>query len=154
MKAKYLRRLINLWPPLLFAGIRATYISEDFRRVDVVLKLRWYNRNYVGTAFGGSLFAMTDPWYMLMLLHNLGRDYYIWDKKADIEFIAPGRAEVTAHFYLDETTLDTINRHTATGEKFLPSFIIDVVDKDKQLIARVERTLYVRKKPTVREKSS
>src|SRR5690606_3003950 len=126
------RRLVNLWPPLLFAGIQVTHISEDFRRVDVALKLRWYNRNNVGTQFGGSLFSMTDPWYMLMLMHNLGSDYYVWDKQADIEFIAPGRGKVSAHFHLDDEALARIRANTANGEKYLPCFTIDVVDGDHQ----------------------
>lgn len=150
MKAGTFRRLANLWPPLFFAGIHATRISEDYRRVDVAMKLRWYNRNYVGTQFGGSLFAMTDPWYMLMLMHNLGRDYFVWDKQAEIEFIAPGRGEVTAHFCLDDELIHTIRTYTSNGDKYLPRFTIDIIDADHQLVARVERTLYVRKKPAAR----
>jgi acyl-coenzyme A thioesterase PaaI-like protein len=150
MKAGTLRFFINLWPPLFFAGIRASSISEDFRTANVELKLRWYNRNYVGTQFGGSLFSMTDPWYMVMLMHNLGRDYFVWDKHADIEFIAPGRGHVSAHFHLDDETIASIRANTAEGQKYLPQFIIDIVDADKQLVARVKRTLYVRKKPAAR----
>lgn len=150
MKANVFRHLVNLWPPLFFAGIHATHISIDYRRVDVAMKLRWYNRNYVGTQFGGSLFAMTDPWYMLMLMHNLGRDYFVWDKRADIEFVAPGRGTVSAHFHLDDETLAHIRANTAEGEKYLPCFTIDILDSDHQLVARVQRTLYVRKKPAAR----
>jgi acyl-coenzyme A thioesterase PaaI-like protein len=150
MKASTLRRFVNFWPPLLFAGIRATHISDDFRRIDVALTLRWYNRNYVGTQFGGSLFSMTDPWYVLMLMQTLGRDYFVWDKQADIEFITPGRGQVTAHFYLDDVVVAEILEHTAGGEKYFPRFSIDIVDADHQLVAKVERTLYVRKKPAAR----
>lgn len=150
MKAGTFRRLVNLWPPLFFAGIHATHISNDYRRIDVAMKLRWYNRNYVGTQFGGSLFAMTDPWYMLMLMHNLGRDYFVWDKQADIEFVAPGRGRVSAHFHLEDETLALIRAKTADGEKYLPCFTIDILDSDHQLVARVQRTLYVRKKPAAR----
>ncbi len=150
MKATTFRRLVNLWPPMLFTGIRATRISDDFREIDVCLKLRWYNRNYVGTQFGGSLFAMTDPWYMLMLMHNLGEDYYVWDKQADIDFIAPGRTQVTAHFHLDDTILQEIHERTADGQKFLPRFTVSILDAEQNLVARVERQIYVRKKPRAR----
>lgn len=150
MKASTLRRFVNFWPPLLFAGIRATHISDDFRRIDVALTLRWYNRNYVGTQFSGSLFSMTDPWYVLMLMQTLGRDYFVWDKQADIEFITPGRGQVTAHFYLDDVVVAEILEHTAGGEKYFPRFSIDIVDADHQLVAKVERRLYVRKKPAAR----
>lgn len=150
MKANTLRRLINLWPPFLFTGIHATRISPDYREVDCQLSLRWYNRNYVGTHFGGSLFAMTDPWYMLMLMPLLGRDYFVWDQQAGIEFIAPGRGKVTARFRIDDATLAEIRERTANGEKYLPQFVIDIVDEQNELIARITKTLYVRKKPTKR----
>jgi len=150
LKANTLRRLINLWPPFLFTGIHATRISPDYREVDCQLSLRWYNRNYVGTHFGGSLFAMTDPWYMLMLMPLLGRDYFVWDQQAGIEFIAPGRGKVTARFRIDDATLAEIRERTANGEKYLPQFVIDIVDEQNELIARITKTLYVRKKPTKR----
>ncbi len=146
MKSSWIRRFINLWPPFLFAGIRVTHISSDYRSVDIELRSRWFNRNYVGTHFGGSLFAMTDASYMVMLIQNLGREYYVWDQRATIEFVSPGRGTVRAHFHLDEATLQRIREHTASGEKYLPEFRIDIVNAEGQLVARVDRTLYVRKK--------
>ena len=150
MKIAFLRFLINHWPPYLFSGIRATRISADFRSADVELRERWYNRNYVGTHFGGSLFAMTDAWYMIMLIRNLGRDYYVWDKSASIEYVSPGRGTVRAQFQLDEMVLDDIRARTAGGEKYLPEFTVDILNADDQLVARVVRTLYVRKKQSAR----
>ena len=147
MKASVMRRLINLWPPFLFSGIACTRLSADYREADVRLRMRWYNRNYVGTHFGGSLFAMTDPWYMLLLLKRLGSDYRVWDRHAAIEFIAPGRGTVRAQFRLDDATLDEIVEKTAGGEKYLPEFTINVVDERGELVARVRKTLYVRRKP-------
>ncbi|MFC4157845.1 DUF4442 domain-containing protein [Chitinimonas lacunae] len=150
MKASTLRRLINLWPPFLFTGIRAERISSDYREVEVVLNLRWYNRNYVGTHFGGSLFAMTDPWYMLMLMQRLGRDYYVWDREASIEFLAPGRGRVRARFQISDEQLADIRQQTASGEKYLPRFGIDILDQQNQVVARVSKTLYIRRKPDAR----
>ncbi len=91
MKANHLRRLLNVYPPFLGAGIYIKRIAMDYREVDVEMKLRWYNRNYVSTHFGGSLYAMTDPFYMLMLINILGEGYAVWDKAAHIDFVSPGR---------------------------------------------------------------
>ncbi|MBM3114218.1 DUF4442 domain-containing protein [Jeongeupia naejangsanensis] len=154
MKASTLRRLINWWPPFLLTGIHATRITADFHEVDVELRLRWYNRNYVGTHFGGSLFAMTDAWYMLMLMHTLGRDYYVWDQSASIDFLAPGRGVVTARFRLDQAMLDDIRARTEGGEKHLPQFNVEIVDANGEIVAKVHKTLYVRKKPKAREPQS
>lgn len=144
------RRLMNGWPPFLGAGIRVQRIAPDWREIDVRMRLRWYNRNYVRSHFGGSLYAMTDPFYMLMLMHNLGRDYIVWDKSAAVEYMAPGKGTVWAHFRLSEDMLDDIRRHTADGDKYLPEFSIDVVGETDEVIARVRRTIYVRLKPRLR----
>ncbi|PHV09757.1 DUF4442 domain-containing protein [Chitinimonas sp. BJB300] len=147
MKSRTFRWLINLWPPFLLTGVHATRVSTDYRTAEVSLKLHWYNRNYVGTHFGGSLFVMTDPWYMLMLMQILGRDYYVWDQSASIDFVAPGRGTVRAKFEIDEAILTEIQARTADGEKYLPQFNINIVDDKEQLVAQVRKTIYIRKKP-------
>lgn len=147
MNWKWARRLVNFWPPLFFAGIRARHISADYREIEVRLKLRPHTRNMVGTQFGGSLFAMTDPWYMMMLSYNLGPDYFVWDKSAHIDFLAPGRTEVTAHFHIDDAILSEIRERTVGGHKYLPEFTVTIRDREGQPVARVRRTLYVRAKP-------
>ena len=146
MRASVFRRLMNLWPPFFFTGIRCTHLAEDYRSAEVELRLRWYNRNYVGVQFGGSLFAMTDPFYMLMLVHALGRDHVVWDKAAAIDFVAPGRGTVRAHFRLDDARLAEIRAEAASGAKVLPTFRVEVTDAAGGLVATVDRTLYVRRK--------
>ncbi|WP_172203695.1 MULTISPECIES: DUF4442 domain-containing protein [unclassified Niveibacterium] len=146
MKATTFRRLINLWPPFFFAGIRAKRISDDFREADVALKLHWYNRNYVGSHFGGNLFSMTDPWFMLMLLQVLGPKYLVWDRAATIEFVTPGRGTVTARFRLDDAQIADVIDKTANGDKYLPTFHVDILDAQGQLVAKVTKTVYIRLK--------
>ncbi|MEW9899533.1 DUF4442 domain-containing protein [Chitinivorax sp. PXF-14] len=147
MSPRLMKTLINLWGPFLGAGVKVEKISADYREVVVALKQRWYNRNYVGTHFGGSLFAMTDPFYMLMLMQLLGRDYFVWDKSASIEFISPGRGTVRAHFELNDNILSEIREQTAGGEKYLPELPINIVNDAGELVARVTKTLYIKRKP-------
>ena len=150
-KARLLRWVMTLYPPYLGAGISVQHMSADFRHVKVRMGLGWYNRNYVGTQFGGSLYSMVDPFYMLMLMENLGHRYIVWDKAADIDFISPGKGPVFARFRIDETLLDEIRRQTADGEKYLPQLQVDIHDGAGTLVARVEKTLYVRLKPQARQ---
>jgi acyl-coenzyme A thioesterase PaaI-like protein len=141
-----LRRWINLWPPFLGAGIRVKHIAPDMKAVDVEMKLRWWNANYVGTHFGGSLFAMTDAFYMLMLMANLGRDYIVWDKAASIRYRKPGRGTVRAEFRLTDAQLDDIREKLKSLPKYEPTFKVEVKDEQGTVIAEVEKLLYVRKK--------
>lgn len=136
----------NLYPPFLGAGIKVEEISEDRRYLRVSLKLRFYNRNYVGTQFGGSIYSMTDPHYMYLLLNNLGPEYVVWDRGAQITFVKPGKSHLTAEFRIDDSLLELVKQKTATGEKYIFDLPVRVCDKDGQTIAEISKTLYVRKK--------
>jgi len=146
-----MRRILNLWPPFLFCGIRVLEIADDWRHARVVLRKRWYNRNAFGTQYGGNLFSMTDPFWAVLVLHCLGRDYIVWDKAADIEFVAPGREDVYAEFRIDAAMLDDLRAATAGGEKALRWYETPITTAGGDVVARVRKQLYVRKK---REASS
>ena len=150
MKASTFRLGLNLWPPFLFAGIHVTTISADYRHIRVELRQRPRNVNYVRTHFGGSLFAMTDPFWMLALMQNLGRDYYVWDKAGEIEFIKPGKDVVATEFRLDPATLDEVRAATANGEKHLRWFENEIIDAQGEVVARVRKQVYMRLKPEAR----
>ncbi|MBY4678733.1 DUF4442 domain-containing protein [Marinobacterium arenosum] len=141
---RLMKFLLNIYGPYLGAGVKTDYISADWREARVSMKLRWYNRNVVGTHFGGSLYSMVDPQLMLMLMQLLGKEYVVWDKSAAIEFVRPGRGTVRALIQLDDRQLEEIRSRTANGEKYLPSFEVQVVDQRGELVARVDKVLYVR----------
>jgi len=145
---RHLRRWMNLWPPFLGAGIRVTRLDPDWRAVDVEMKLRFWNRNYVGTHYGGSLYSMTDPFYMLMLIENLGSDYIVWDKSANIRFRRPGRGRVTAQFRVTHEQIDDIRRQLESAEKLEPTFTVEVKDDSGEMIAIVEKIVQIRRKQT------
>jgi acyl-coenzyme A thioesterase PaaI-like protein len=150
LSPRVLRWAMNLWPPLAGAGIRVRSIAPDFREFVVEMPLRRYNRNAFGTHFGGSLYAMTDPFFVLMLSHNLGPDYVVWDRSACVDFIATGRSRVRAVLRLRDEDLRSIRSMTANGSKHLHLFHADVVDAEDLLVARVEKLVYVRRRRIVK----
>ena len=147
MRASTFRRLLNLWPPFLFSGIRLLSLDDDYTEARVVLRLRPWNRNYVRTQFGGSLFAMADPFWMLLILHHLGNDHFVWDKAGTIDFVAPGREDVYAHFKIDQDVLNELRTAAAGGEKVLRWFEVSIKTAAGEVVAVVRKQLYVRLKP-------
>ena len=140
-----------MWPPLLFSGVRIKHIANDFKAVRVQLNLRWYNRNYVGTQFGGSLYSMTDPFYMLMLMKNLGPRYYVWDYDAEIAFKQPATGAVYADFSLTQPVIESVVQRTASGDKHVQFFDIEVrLVSTHEVVAHVKKGVYVRLKPPFR----
>lgn len=141
-----MRRAFGLFGPYMGAGVKVDYIAEDFSEARVSMSLRWYNTNYVGTHFGGSLYSMTDPFFMLLLMNRLGGDYIVWDKAAYIDFVRPGKGKVSAHFQLTDAMLEDVRQQTASGEKYLPVWPVEVINTQGEVVARMEKTLYIRRK--------
>jgi acyl-coenzyme A thioesterase PaaI-like protein len=139
-------RLLRLYPPYLGAGVRVTRVDADLSRVDVEMPLTAWNRNYVGTHFGGSLYSMCDPFLMMMLMARLGPGYVVWDRAASIDFVRPGRGTVSASFELDAARVEEIRRAADEGGKILPRFEVVVRGADGEPVARIEKTLYVRRR--------
>ena len=143
---RHMRMLLNIWPPFLGAGIRVRRLGPGWKEIDVEMKLRWWNRNYVGTHYGGSLYSMVDPFFMLMLIENLGKDYLVWDKSASIRFKKPGRGTVSASFRLSEPQLREIKQALNSQEKIERTFTVEVKDESGNVIAEVEKLVHVRRK--------
>ena len=144
---KLLKHSGRIWGPFMGAGIRITKVTPDYRHMETRMRLRWFNTNLVGTHYGGSLYSMTDPFYMLMLIVNIGDEHFVWDKAGSIEFVSAVKAEVRAEFKLTDEVIEKIVEDARDGERHFVNFDVNVVDADDQLVAKVHKTLYVRRKP-------
>jgi acyl-coenzyme A thioesterase PaaI-like protein len=143
---RWLRWKFKFFPAWRGTGAVVTYIASDFREVRVKLPLSWRTRNYVGTIFGGSLYAAVDPMYMIMLIRILGRDYVVWDKAASIRFRKPGRSTLYATCLIDDAEVEAIRAATAEGQPVDRVYTIDLKDADGVVHATVEKVIYVRRK--------
>ncbi len=138
--------MFNWWPCYRGTGGRVTFISADWQTVKVKLPLNLRTRNYVGTIFGGSLYAAVDPFFMLMLMKNLGPDTIVWDKAALIRFRRPGRSLLTAEFHLDDEELDAIRALLLTQPKVDRTYTVALVDAAGEVHAVVEKTIHLARK--------
>ena len=133
----------NLWPCYRGTGARVTHIAGDWREVRIRIPLSWRTRNYVGTIFGGSLYAAVDPFYMIMLMKNLGPDVVVWDKAASIRFRKPGRGLLKASFRLDEAELADIRRLLLEQPKVDRTYTVQLMDAAGAVHAEVEKVIHI-----------
>lgn len=147
-------KLINFYPPMIGAGIRVKDITADFTRIVVEMKLRWWNKNVFGTQFGGALYMMCDPFFVAILMTNLGKDYIVWDKAATIQFLKPGRKTVRAVFQLSPEEIARVKAETDANGKYEPEYDVDIIDTDGLVVARVHKVIYVRRKDAKRPDKS
>ena len=150
---KLVRHWVGLYPPILFSGIRVRRLETNPLRFRTELRRRWWNANAVGTHFGGSLFTMTDPFHMLILIEALGREFVVWDQESRIEFLVAARIPVHAILEIATDEIERIRIEASEGV-IHPEFVVPIVDGNGRLIARVTKTLYVqRRKRRVRDTS-
>ncbi len=148
--AASLRTVINFWPPLFFSGIQIMELSDDYRYMKARLRNWPLTRNLHGAQFGGSLFAMTDAAYSLMLNGLMSKRYYVWDKSSHIDFIKPGRGEVYIECTISSEQLAEIEEKTRNGDKYFPEFEVRIYDQAGETVAIAKRVIYVRLKPSFR----
>ena len=144
---KLIRR-INIYRPYLGMGVRVRSVSNDYTRFEVELRSRWYNRNLFGTHFGGSLYAMSDPFFVFIVTMNLGSGYIVWDKSASIDFLRPAKGPILGVFEIDKDRLAEIREEVDKLEKNTYHFEADLIDEAGQAVARVTKEVYVRRKAT------
>src|SRR5699024_6274301 len=143
---KFLQRFMRIWPPYLGAGIKPEYIAEDASRSIVTHKPNILTRNLVGTAFGGTMLSMTDPFFMFAGVYGLGKEYLVWDVGVEAKFVKPGRGKITADMQVADETWDLIKRKTANGEKYLHWFDVEITDAHGDVVAIIRRQVYFRRK--------
>lgn len=139
-----LKLRINTYAPYVGAGIKIEHMNLDQGLCVVSMGLNNLNKNIVGTQFGGSLYSMVDPFYMLMLMHQLGSSYVVWDKSSHIEFIAPGKSKVTARIKVSSAEVIAIQELAKDGEPVFREYSVDIVDEQQKIVATVTKTLYIR----------
>ena len=150
MMKNWMLKYMNFWPPFLGSGIKVKNVAPDFTSVDVEVKMRFWNRNYVGSHYGGTIYSMTDPWYMLMLMQNIGKEYIVWDKSAEVRFLKPGYGKLSAHFNLTAERIAEIKKAADENYKHEPTFTVQIKNEKGEVVAEVDKVLYVRRKDRTR----
>jgi len=142
-KSKVRRLVFNLFPAIRGTGVWVSFISVDYREIHIRLPLSWRTRNYVGTVFGGSIYASTDPFYMLQLMHVLGKEYVVWDKSAMIKFKRPIKKTVFAKFLITDEIINEIKENVRQKNSCTIDLPVFLQDKQETVYAKIMKTIYI-----------
>lgn len=145
-RTRWFRWMTNFWPCYRGTGGKVTFVAADWSEVRVKLPLSWRTRNYVGTIFGGSLYAAVDPFFMLMLFKRLGPGVIVWDKAASIRFRRPGKTTLTAVMRIDDAELAEVRRLMELEPKLDRTYRVELVDGDGVIHAEVDKVVQIRRK--------
>jgi acyl-coenzyme A thioesterase PaaI-like protein len=146
ISARLARILMNLAPCIRSSGGRVVALSEDFTQLRVRLRLSWLTRNLVGTIYGGSMYSATDPFYMLMLMRILGRDYVVWDKACTIRFKRPARETLFADFHINDRMLMQVREEVHLNGEGTFTWPVALKDSSGTVYVEFDKVLYVAKR--------
>lgn len=142
------------WSPMYRRSTgRVHTVSKDLSRITIKIPLSWKNKNYVGTIFGGSMFAAVDPIPMVQLINLLGDNYVVWDKSATIKFKRPANETLYGEFIFSSEELGSIKSRVGNdGEiEITKSTILTNKDGTKEFCV-VDKTLYIANKTFYKKK--
>ncbi len=145
-KTHLMRFFFHIHPAYHGTGGRVTYISADWSELRLEIPHNWRTLNYVGTIFGGSLYGAVDPMFMIMLMKRLGPDFIVWDKAATIHFKKPGNCKLFACFEINDDEVKFIQEELKSTLSMERVYQLDITDREGNIFAKVEKTIYIRKK--------
>lgn len=145
LRSRLRRWGFNLFPAFRGSGAWLTYLADDFREIRLRLPLSWRTRNYVGTVFGGSMYAAVDPIYMVMLIHLLGSEYEVWDRSASIRFRRPARETLYATFAVPETETRAIREALRSARSTDRRYRVELRSGSGVVHAEIEKVVHVRR---------
>lgn len=146
LKTRLQRTMLNYYPMYWGTGGKVTYLADDYKEARIKLPLSWRTRNYVGTIFGGSMFAATDILYFLLVLKNIGNNYIVWDKASSIQFKKPGKNTLYATAIITDEEIENIKTELLSTDKTDRVYQLDLIDEAGDICATIEKTIHIRNK--------
>ncbi|MEM6397460.1 MAG: DUF4442 domain-containing protein [Bacteroidota bacterium] len=144
------------WSPMYRrTTARLQEVSKDLMYIRTRLPLSYKNSNYVGTIFGGSMFAAVDPFPMTQLINLIGKDYVVWDKSAEINFKRPADVDLYAEFTYTQEELEDIVQRVAKEQEI--EIVKETLLKDKSgetVYCQVLKTIYIADKAFFKKKQA
>jgi len=142
----------NLSPMYRRTTARVVEISDDLKEVTIKVPLSYKNKNYVGAIFGGSMFAATDPIYMIQLMQILGEDYVVWDKSATINYKRPAKQNIYCDFKFTDQEIETIKKRVQNEHEITIEKVTFLKNTENTVFAEVIKILYIADKKFYKEK--
>lgn len=144
---KTLTWLMRFYPPLFFQRIWVKRFLPNFLGVEVKIYKSFLNKNYNRSIFGGTIFTATDPFYAILFdqaLQRRGFKCRVWLKSAQIQYLKPGRSNLSFTLQITEADLQEAEAQLHAVGKFVKAYPIELFDANGLLCATVQNEVYIR----------
>jgi acyl-coenzyme A thioesterase PaaI-like protein len=151
-RSRFMRWGFNVWPCIWCSGGKVEFIAGDFTELHVSITLNIRTRNRVGTVYGGSIYSSVDPYFMLMFMQILGKDYVVWDKAASVKFVRPILKQVKCRFLITDALVQEVKQHVAAQGEYIFHLPLQYEDEKGAVYAVFNKTIYAADKGFYKKK--
>ena len=139
--------MLNLWIPFIFNRIKIIDISNDFRSIDVCLKLSFWNRNPGKAIWGGAIFSAADSFYPIMLKQNAlinGMQTQFFTKSTHVSYLKEAKTKLIFNFNLTEKEVVNMVKALKAEKKYQEWHTVYGVDDFGNKCVKVKIQPYLR----------
>lgn len=142
------RRFIEWGVPAHRAiGLRVVEVANDSSTVDVRLPPRRRNTNVGGTVHGGVLLVLAESVHGIAVLWQLPpATHTMVTKESRIEFLAPGRGQLTVRFHLERDLCTRVSADLDQRGRCELALDSTVTDESGRDIARLRGAYVIRRR--------
>lgn len=151
-RSRSMRWAFNFWPCIWCTGSTVEFIAGDYKELHVSLKLNIRTRNRVGTVYGGSIYSSVDPYFMLLLMEVLGKNFIVWDKGASMKFVKPIVDKVKCRFLITDDVVEDIKHQVAMKGEYSFELPLKYEDENGKVYATFTKSVYVADKEFYKKK--
>ncbi|MBL7778184.1 MAG: DUF4442 domain-containing protein [Chitinophagales bacterium] len=151
-RSRSMRWAFNWWPCIWCTGGKVEFIAADYKELHVSIKLNIRTRNRVGTVYGGSIYSSVDPYFMLLLMEVLGKNYVVWDKGASMKFVRPITEKVKCRFLITDDLVEELKQRVAENGEHSFDLPLQYEDDNGKVYAVFTKQLYVASKSFYKQK--
>jgi len=108
--SKLLKRVMNLFPPLLVNRVRIAEADSQFMNLNVEIRYSWLNKNLQKAMFGGTIFSAIDPYYAVMywqIFNSKNIPVEVWIKKVEIRYRIAATSDLKIKFSLTDSDINS-----------------------------------------------
>ena len=140
-------KLMNFWLPFFFNRIKIINVSDDFKRVDVLLKHTFWNRNPNKALWGGAIFSAVDPFYPIMLKQILLLDNIetvFLTKSAQVDYLKESKTNILFSFLVTDNEIKNLKNILTVEVKYDGWHEVYGIDEDNKKCIRAKIQVYLK----------
>lgn len=133
------------WPAYWMMRLQVLELSNNWRRVRIILPLTWVSKNMGGSMFGGFQASLADP-IAPLACGQVFKEYHVWTRKLTVDFQKAATTDLELRFDFPADKEDEIRAQLKANHRSTPTFEYGLYNTDGELCTQIKCVVAIREK--------